>query len=328
MTKLETHVRETAEAIGFSVDAQNGGLLLFGERDGYTMILSPIGSSNGFTLSLSVSQDGGLPRASVLQQAKKQLPGLFSTCTVSAFRVSYTIRSAAKRDTVIERVKQAVDALPTFLRDSGMENCCRHCGAVGHTDAYCILGATDLLCEPCFSQISESADRSQQAYLQKNENVVAGSVGALLGSLIGAVAIILLSRLGFVAAISGVIMAVCAVKGYELLGGKFSVTGAIICGVLIVGMTYLADRIDWAIEVYQAFHPDDPEITFFMCFRAVHAVIRDAELVGRYAGNLALLYLFTLLGGVPTIIASLRKKTMQGSTHPLAASDPNPPAQL
>ena len=58
-----------------------------------------------------------------------------------------------------------------------------------------------------------------------------GVVGALIGSLLGAASIILLSQLGYVAAISGVIMAVCALKGYELLGGKLTKKGVIISAV-------------------------------------------------------------------------------------------------
>lgn len=42
-------------------------------------------------------------------------------------------------------------------------------------------------------------------------------MGALLGSLVGVVSIIIFSQLGYVAALSGVIMAVCTLKGYEML---------------------------------------------------------------------------------------------------------------
>ena len=73
----------------------------------------------------------------------------------------------------------------------------------------------------------------------KKENLVGGVVGALIGSLLGAASIILLSQLGYVAAISGVIMAVCALKGYELLGGRFSTVGLVVSIVLMLVMTYV-----------------------------------------------------------------------------------------
>lgn len=42
--------------------------------------------------------------------------------------------------------------------------------------------------------------------MNKKENLVGGVVGALIGSLLGVASIVLLSQLGYVAAISGVIM--------------------------------------------------------------------------------------------------------------------------
>ena len=49
------------------------------------------------------------------------------------------------------------------------------------------------------------------------DNVIAGTVGAFLGSLIGVACIVILSKLGYVSAVSavsGLVMAVCAIKGY------------------------------------------------------------------------------------------------------------------
>ncbi len=69
------------------------------------------------------------------------------------------------------------------------------------------------------------------------ENVVAGVVGAFLGSLLGVVCTVVIGQLGYVASISGLIMAVGALKGYELLAGRLSKKGALISSVLIVVMT-------------------------------------------------------------------------------------------
>lgn len=46
----------------------------------------------------------------------------------------------------------------------------------------------------------------------KPENIVGGIVGALLGSLLGVLCIVVLGQAGYVAALSGVIMAVGVLK--------------------------------------------------------------------------------------------------------------------
>lgn len=137
----------------------------------------------------------------------------------------------------------------------------------------------------------------------KKENMVSGIVGALIGAAIGAASIILLSQLGYVAAISGIILAVCTFKGYELLGGKLSKKGLIVCLLLILVTPYIADRMDWAILVAQEF-----DVSFGQAFGAIHALI-DAEVIdsGTYIENLLMIYGFSALGGFSIIWNTFKK---------------------
>lgn len=140
---------------------------------------------------------------------------------------------------------------------------------------------------------------------EPRDNVIAGTVGAFLGSLIGVACIVLVNQLGYVSAICGVVMAVCSIKGYTMLGGGFSKKGAVISGLLVLVMTYIANKLCFAIAVMEAFS-DMGGIDFFTAYRSVNALLQDGELKRSYLGSLALLYLFTLLGGVPVIISAFR----------------------
>ena len=144
---------------------------------------------------------------------------------------------------------------------------------------------------------------------RRQENVVAGIVGALLGTLLGVVCTVVIGQLGYVASISGLIMAVGALKGYELLGGTLSKKGAVISSVLILVMTYLAHRLSVAMAVISAL--DAPMSDIFVYFQAIPALV-EAEILERraYWGDLAMLYLFTLLGAVPTILGGLRSASL------------------
>ncbi len=63
-----------------------------------------------------------------------------------------------------------------------------------------------------FQKQNEAMLASLHEQNQKKENWLAGIVGAFIGSLIGVGVIILLGQLGYVAALSGIAMAVCALK--------------------------------------------------------------------------------------------------------------------
>ena len=137
---------------------------------------------------------------------------------------------------------------------------------------------------------------------QRQENVLAGLVGAFLGSLLGVACIVIVGQLGYVAAISGLVMAVCSIKGYELLGGRISRKGAIIACLLTILMTYLGNKLDFAIAAAQFF-----EVDIFTAFRAVDDLLEEEILnVSAYWSNLGMLYLFTLIGAVPTLVSAFR----------------------
>lgn len=136
----------------------------------------------------------------------------------------------------------------------------------------------------------------------KHENVVAGTVGAVLGSLVGVLCTVVIGQMGYVASISGLVMAVGSLKGYELLAGRLSKKGAAISSVLVLVMTWLAHRLSWAVALMSVV-----DAGLFDCFRAIPALLEAGALESRtYWGDLAMLYLFTLVGAVPTILGGLR----------------------
>lgn len=136
--------------------------------------------------------------------------------------------------------------------------------------------------------------------MPKRENILTGIVGALLGAAIGGAVILLLGRLGFIASISGFILAVCTLKGYELLGRQLSAKGAIICIVLIAVTPYIVDRLDWAFVIQESI--TDMDITLADAFMAVPDLI-EADIIAKtdYLKNLGMLYLFALFGAFSTL---------------------------
>lgn len=182
-----------------------------------------------------------------------------------------------------------------------------------------------MICENCGTTIPEgntscafcgqavSAANQTQATAQAQttaivtppvENVVTGIVGAILGATLGAASIILLSQLGYVAALSGLILAVCTLKGYELLGKTLSKKGLIICIILILVTPYIADRFDWAILIQKSLS----EYTLGEAFMMVPEYIEVGAIeMSDYLLNLVMVYGFAALGAFSTIKDVIRK---------------------
>lgn len=152
---------------------------------------------------------------------------------------------------------------------------------------------------------------------ERRENVAAGVVGALLGTLLGVVCTVFIGQMGYIASISGLVMAVGALKGYELLGGRLSKKGAVISSLLILGMTYFAHRLSTAFSI-----DSELGLGIVRSFESISPMLRTGLLDGKvYWGNLAMLYLFTLLGAVPTIIGGLRSADLPDLPQNAAAQN-------
>ena len=147
---------------------------------------------------------------------------------------------------------------------------------------------------------------SAPAEVKAPENVLLGLIGALVGAVLGGASIILLSQLGYIASISGFILAICTLKGYELLGKRLSKKGIVLCVILMIVTPFVADWIDWAIFLMK----DYPEYGLTL----VDSCIMLGELMAEgyvdmfeYVKNLGMIYLFVILGAFGTLKNLLKK---------------------
>ena len=138
------------------------------------------------------------------------------------------------------------------------------------------------------------------------ENVVLGILGALIGALLGGASIILLSQLGYIASISGFILAFCTLKGYELLGKGLSTKGLVVCVVVMLVTPFVADWLDWGILVYKSLA--DYGVTFAESLQILPELFADGTIsMGEYLKNLGMIYLFVIIGGFYTIKNAFKK---------------------
>ena len=208
----------------------------------------------------------------------------------------------------------ALSAAAAYLSAGGWQACCQTCGETCNIGSYYIYNSPAVLCDACFNSFKEQHTLTRRENEQKSENVIGGIVGALLGSLLGALAIIVISRLGYVAAISGVIMGVCTLKGYEMLGGKFSKKGVLISCIIMFIMVFLSYQIDSAISLMSVYEYSN--IVFFGLFRLLnYALVTGGINWGSYLPSLLLLYAFTALGAVPTVSNALKKQNSLGKIY-------------
>ena len=293
---------QIAGPLGLAVDASG---VIYGKEDGFDVTVLAPNASYPYMLQIQVSalRPGGVLTNDEVR-ALRRAAGSAAKIRQQGSVIQLPLKNALGAKRAAQKAVRAVEALSAFLREHGFYNACQSCGRPGMADA-CIVGGDVMhLCPACYAQAQQGKALQQQCLENTKENVAAGAVGALLGSLVGVACIVLLSQLGYVAALSGLLMAVCALKGYELLGGKLTKVGAAVTLALMLVMTFAGDQIDWAIVISR-----ELGWSFFESLFSVQELIRMEMIdAGAYWGNLALLYLFLLLGAGPAVLGALKKR--------------------
>ena len=307
--KVTARYAEIARFLGLHFNEEF--CVAYGEKDGFTLRVSGLDNGRGIEygmvcVSVGVSENG--VKLEQDKQFRKEHKGV-----MGIVQEKHTVRMTLKQCKNMEKLKGVLqDSLPAFLdmlKLGGFTNGCELCGEAKETGAAYVAGNSICLCDECYDKVSENAAAYTANEKNKKENLVGGVVGALVGSLLGVASIILLSQMGYVAALSGVIMAVCALKGYELLGGKLTKKGIIISVVIMIIMTYVGDRLDWGIMIAR-----ELEVDVFYGYRLVPLLLSE-EIIDAtsYVGNLVLVYAFLLLGAIPTIRNAMRRDKVAGT---------------
>ena len=146
-------------------------------------------------------------------------------------------------------------------------------------------------------QIVGEEPEVETAMVDVKERVLLGIIGAFLGSLIGAICIVLLNQFGYIASICGVVMGICTFKGYVLLGKKMSIKGLIFSGIIMLVMVYFSNMVSYGLAVAEYYQVDILTGTFAVNYLIVEGGIDAAA----YVKDLFMLVVFTAIGAVPTV---------------------------
>ncbi len=283
---------------------------IYGLHNGYHVLVYPENETYPYILTVSVSADRpGNPISKEEGKAFSKEHKPVGSLRQDGYQIKMVLVQMTNQEKLAANLTESLNALTAFLHANGFQNCCQTCGSTTPTEA-CAAGRICMhLCYNCFVNLQQNQIVNNDEKRRKKENIIAGIVGALLGSLLGVLCIIVMGQLGYVAAISGVIMAVCTMKGYELLGSRLSTIGVIICAVIMLIMTYAGNQLDWAIFVAQELDWD-----IATSFRAVPLLLEEEVLdTASYWTNLAMVYIFALVGAVPTVLNAIKNQKKEAA---------------
>lgn len=295
MKDFERH--QLATELGFQYDPETSSI--YGENSGYFFLMSETDTKNVFSIALSVSRDDAEEAAAQLHQMVKD-SSVLKSISLNQYVTTFTVKAGMTKTKTIENVRQALTEILQFLQTNGFYTVCGYSGEKGPVGLYQIGDSLFLMNEDSFQELSTQLKIDTDSYNSQKENVLLGTVGAFIGAIIGGAVTLFIARLGYVAFYAGFILGICVVKGYEILGKKFSKLGAVISSILLLVTIVLVQQFDYALEAVKQLGVD-----FSDGFDLINTLVLNGEAPEKYFFNFFMLAVFTIIGGGVAISSAL-----------------------
>ena len=302
MKDFERH--QLATELGFQYDPETSSI--YGENSGYFFLLSETDTKNVFSIALSVSRDDAEEAAAQLHQMVKD-SSVLKSISLNQYVTTFTVKAGMTKTKTIENVRQALTEILQFLQTNGFYTVCGYSGEKGPVGLYQIGDSLFLMNEDSFQELSTQLKIDTDSYNSQKENVLLGTVGAFIGAIIGGAVTLFIARLGYVAFYAGFILGICVVKGYEILGKKFSKLGAVISSILLLVTIVLVQQFDYALEAVKQLGVD-----FSDGFDLINTLVLSGEAPEKYFFNFFMLAVFTIIGGGVAISSALSTHKTRG----------------
>ena len=313
MKPEELHAIASELGLQFDEDSRS----IYGTQSGYLLFLQETDVKNQFRLCVSVSLNGNPADSEenelVWDEFKSEsLPNL-STLSINQYLVSFVVKGAMRKSKTIEKLQTLITDLVAFLETHHFVQVCAYSGQEGPVGLYQLGDSIFLINEESYQLLKSNLQIEVDSYQNQKENVLLGAVGALLGALIGGAVALFIARLGYVAMVAGIVLGICTIKGYEILGRKVSRKGIVISSIWMVITVFLVNQIDLAMEVVAKLG-----VEFAFAFRVVNQLIFSGDFPDNYFYNLAMLAVFTLVGAGVSIISVWSSLPIKGIVRKIA----------
>ncbi|MEG0452381.1 MAG: hypothetical protein RR428_05165 [Coprobacillus sp.] len=255
----------------------------YGLVDGYKYFVNFLAQSKQYTIVTTVKKE---VEVGELQEYINTMDrGPFVNYISYTDRVLYISMTNSNQLDVweMQRIMKNVSA---FLQVQGYVQCCRHCGEIVNVDFCNVEGHTDLICASCFQKYETTMPET------KPVNLPLGILGALAGSLIGVVAWVVIYQLGIVAGITGFVMSVACLKGYQMLGGGLDKKGIIIGVVIAVVMLFGAEMLALGFEIQSAYGEYGMSVGIMDAMKDIPLFLGEGEVLGAVMKDLLFGYGF------------------------------------
>ncbi|SCY39903.1 hypothetical protein [Alkaliphilus peptidifermentans] len=162
----------------------------------------------------------------------------------------------------LAEIEKLMDHLVDEFNKIDAKPACFNCNNEGTKEFANYNNVAMTMCSTCYNTISNTINEVivEQEYIDNNYGM--GTLGAILGALLGSVVWIIIGLLGYIVAVAGLAIFAAATKGYMLFKGKINHTSLWIIGLVSFVALIIAQFITLDILVYKELISEGYDVSF------------------------------------------------------------------
>lgn len=201
----------------------------------------------------------------------------------------------------VDEIEKMMQMVSSFLSQRNIKEACHYCQQEKSVHVCQMQGAMELVCDDCLNKYQTIKPGIIPVHFSR------GLVGLFGGSIIGMIIWILIYQLGYVAGISGLLMAYLCIKGYEKFAGRLDKKGLFLSIIISVVMLAIAELICFNLEIANAFH-----LSFTEALEVLPEMLDESSVQEAIFQDLAFGYIFMLVASYSLYVQEYRRIKQQG----------------
>lgn len=260
---MARRTKRLAQLVSFSVH----GDVAYGRMNGIFLNASISDMDGSCMIRAFVKREGGVD-VSAADVFIAQRRDKYKTAKASYDGQSLNVVIPNYLKLTIKIVADFLSDFSLFLSREGYRSACAFCDtgeALGYT------AQEDKVMEVCPACHEKLAGilTGMKAEREESGSYLRGAVGAILGGIVGIIPWVLIGLLGYVAALSGLIMSFLSYKGYLLFKGKRGRGMLFILIAVLIVFTYIAVIVNFCIDLNNYVNEQGYSIDAFELFKIV-----------------------------------------------------------
>ena len=228
-----------------------GSNIFAGTTDDYHFLIKYDSQSSVYTLSFSIKMDSNITK--LTNSIKKEIKDAIVSYNNKNLNI---VGSVTNKKYLPEIINPLLEIIGNYLKDNNAKEVCSHCKEAKKTYLVDNDSEISFYCNDCYKLIKKATNYKKEKYNKSKENILLGTLGAIIGTIPGIILWILFGFIGIEPGIAGIAITMGSAVFYKKFAHNIKLPGIIISTMIGLFMVLVAHEINCAIYIYNLYKAD------------------------------------------------------------------------